>query len=84
MLGVASGEVTGKVFERIGYVSENQEIPDALTVGGLLDYVRPFYPRWDRELEAQLVQQFDLPLRRKLKHLSRGMRMKAALTSVLA
>jgi ABC-2 type transport system ATP-binding protein len=30
------------------------------------------------------VRQFDLPLRRKLKHLSRGMRMKAALASVLA
>jgi ABC-2 type transport system ATP-binding protein len=84
VLGVASGEVCGHVFERIAYVSENQEMLDALTIGGLLDYVRPFYPRWDSELEAQLVHQFDLPLRRKLKHLSRGMRMKAALASVLA
>ncbi|HEY1741598.1 MAG TPA: ABC transporter ATP-binding protein [Granulicella sp.] len=84
VLGVASGEVSGHVFERIAYVSENQEMPDALTVGGLLDYVRPFYPQWDRELEGQLVRQFDLPLDRKLKHLSRGMRMKAALASVLA
>jgi ABC-2 type transport system ATP-binding protein len=31
-----------------------------------------------------LVHQFGLPLKRKLKHLSRGMRMKAALASVLA
>src|SRR3984885_5925768 len=84
VLGVASGEVRGHVFERIAYVSENQEVPDALTIGGLLDYVRPFYPRWDSELEAQLVHQFDLPLQRKLKHLSRGMRMQAALASVLA
>jgi ABC-2 type transport system ATP-binding protein len=84
VLGVASGEVIGHVFERIAYVSENQEMPDALTIGGLLDYVRPFYPRWDLELEAQLVHQFNFPLQRKLKHLSRGMRMKAALASVLA
>jgi len=84
VLGLASGEVSGHAFERIAYVSENQEMPDALTIGGLLDYVRPFYPQWDRELEAQLVRQFDLPLDRKLKHLSRGMRMKAALASVLA
>jgi len=84
ILGVSSSEVVGHVFERIAYVSENQEMPDALTVGGLLDYVRPFYPRWDNELEAQLVRQFDLPLNRRLKHLSRGMRMKAALASVLA
>ena len=84
ILGVASGEMNGHAFERIAYVSENQEMPDALTIGELLNYVRPFYPRWDSELEAQLVRQFDLPLQRKLKHLSRGMRMKAALASVLA
>jgi ABC-2 type transport system ATP-binding protein len=84
VLGMASGEMSGRAFERIAYVSENQEIPDAMTIGGLLDYVRPFYPQWDTELEVQLVRQFDLPLERKLKHLSRGMRMKAALASVLA
>src|SRR5277367_6585192 len=44
----------------------------------------PFYNNWDRELEAQLVRQFNLPLERKLKQLSRGMRMKAALASSLA
>lgn len=84
ILDVASTDVVGRVFERIAYVSENQEIPDALTIGGLLDYVRPFYPHWDKEFEAKLVRQFDLPLKRRLKHLSRGMRMKAALASVLA
>jgi ABC-2 type transport system ATP-binding protein len=84
VLGMESVEVGGHAFESIAYVSENQEMPDALTIGELLDYVRPFYPRWDSELEAQLVRQFDLPLQRKLKHLSRGMRMKAALASVLA
>jgi ABC-2 type transport system ATP-binding protein len=84
VLGVPSDDVTGHVFEHIAYVSENQEMPDVLTIGGLLDYVRPFYPQWDKELEAQLVRQFDLPLGRRLKHLSRGMRMKAALASVLA
>jgi ABC-2 type transport system ATP-binding protein len=84
VLGLASSELGGHAFECIAYVSENQEMPDALTIGELLDYVRPFYPRWDSVLEAQLVQQFDLPLERKLKHLSRGMRMKAALASVLA
>jgi ABC-2 type transport system ATP-binding protein len=46
--------------------------------------MRPFYPAWDRALEQQLVRQFDLPLGRKLKHLSRGMRMKAAFASSLA
>jgi ABC-2 type transport system ATP-binding protein len=84
VLGVDTQRLAGEVFNRIGYVSENQEMPDAMTVEALLDFMRPFYPRWDRELERQLVRQFDLPLKRKLKHLSRGMRMKAAFASSLA
>ena len=43
-----------------------------------------FYPTWDRKLEEELVGQFDLARDRKLRHLSRGMRMKAALASSLA
>jgi ABC-2 type transport system ATP-binding protein len=84
ILGIDSGRLAGKSFNRIGYVSENQEMPEWMTVAYLLDYLRPFYPQWDPGLEQQLVRQFDLPLKRKLKHLSRGMRMKAAFASALA
>ena len=84
VLGLESHELAGEVFSRIAYVSENQEMPEAMTVTAMLEYMRPFYPRWDRELERQLVRQFDLPMERKLKHLSRGMKMKAAFASSLA
>ena len=84
VLGVESARITGSAFTSIGYVSENQELPDWMSVRAFLDYLRPFYPSWDRSLEEQLVSQFDLPRERKLGHLSRGMRMKAALASSLA
>jgi ABC-2 type transport system ATP-binding protein len=84
VLGIDSRRLTGKAFNRIAYVSENQELPEGMTVSGMLDYFRAFYPTWDRALESQLVRQFDLPLTRKLKHLSRGMKMKAAFASSLA
>jgi ABC-2 type transport system ATP-binding protein len=84
VMGIECRHLAGKDFQRIGYVSENQEMPDWMTVEAMLDYLRPFYPRWDRALEQQLVRQFDLPIKRKLKHLSRGMRMKAAFAGSLA
>jgi len=84
VLGMASPQLHGRRFESIGYVSENQQQPEWMTVGQLLAYLRPFYPAWDSDLENELVKQFDLPLDRKLRHLSRGMRMKAALASSLA
>ena len=83
VLGIDSRSLAGKAFNRIGYVSENQDMPEWMTVGALLDYYRAFYPTWDRALEQQLVRQFDLPLQRKLKNLSRGMKMKAAFASSL-
>ncbi len=74
----------GRSYVPIGYVSENQDLPEWMRVRDFLGYLRPFYPSWDRSLEDELVRQFDLPLSRKLRHLSRGMRMKAALASALA
>lgn len=71
-------------FARIGYVSENQAMPTWMTVEYLMRYLKPFYPTWDDARAKQLLEQFDLPADRKLRHLSRGMLMKAALASSLA
>jgi ABC-2 type transport system ATP-binding protein len=81
VLGEPSTSLTGAAFERIGYVSENQDLPTWMTVRQFLDYLAPFYPQWRL---GDLVTRLDLPLDRKLKNLSRGMLMKAALASVLA
>lgn len=69
---------------RIGYVSENQELPGWMTVEYWMAYLKPFYPTWDDALAAELLRKFELPRKRKLRHLSRGMWMKAALASSLA
>ncbi len=84
VLGVDSRSLGERERAQIGYVSENQKLPVWMTVRQLLDYCRPFYPTWDPALENNLLAQFDLPPERKLKHLSRGMLMKAALLSTLA
>lgn len=84
VLGTASGRLGRADFERIGYVSENQKLPLWMTVAGLMNYLRPLYPAWDNVFAEKLLNDFDLPLDQKLKHLSRGMRMKAALVGALA
>ncbi len=84
VLGVDSRHLTVKEYARIGYVSEGQEMPDSMTVAEFLAFWRPFYPTWDNAREQELLQLLRLPLDRKLKHLSRGMRMKAALISSLS
>jgi ABC-2 type transport system ATP-binding protein len=84
VLGMDTKQIAGKALTSIGYVSENQQLPEWMRVDAFFAYLRPFYPSWDRDLENQLVRQLALPLDRKLSELSRGMRMKAALASSLA
>jgi len=59
-------------------------MPLQMTVRAFLDFCRSLYPALDKSLETRLLALFELPPDRKLKHLSRGMRMKASLLSSLA
>jgi ABC-2 type transport system ATP-binding protein len=83
VLGVDSRRISPRELNRIGYVSENQDMPQALTVAEYLDYLRPFYPLWDGELETSIRRRLRLPPERKIRDLSHGMRMKMALACAL-
>ena len=84
ILGAKSSQLSPRELAQIGYVSENQDLPEWMTVEYFLAYLKPFYSSWDDGRARELLDLFHLPLDRKLKHLSRGMRMKAALASSLA
>ena len=83
VLGVDSRRLSPRELARIGYVSENQDMPERLTVDQYLDYLRPFYPKWDRKLEKEIRRQLRLPGERRIGHLSHGMRMKMSLACAL-
>jgi ABC-2 type transport system ATP-binding protein len=83
VMGVDSRSLSPRELSRIGYVSESQDLPERLTVQQYLDYLRPFYPQWDRQLEASTLGLLHLPLRRRIGDLSHGMRIKMALACAL-
>ena len=84
VFGKPSQKIGPHELQRIGYVAEGMELPDWMTVGELMNWCRPMYPGWDVRLERKLGDLFKTPTHRKLKELSRGQRMKAALWSVLS
>jgi ABC-2 type transport system ATP-binding protein len=84
LFGVPTSKLGRREFERLGYVSENQKQPGWMTVRDLLNYLRPLYPTWDEPFCQHLLKTFDLPTNQKIRTLSRGMKMKAALVSSLA
>ncbi len=84
VLDIDSRRLTRADFLKIGYVSENQQLPERLTVAQYFDYLRALYENWDRDLERSLRRDLDLPPERKLGKLSHGMRMKTVLVAALA
>lgn len=84
VLGVDSRRLGRERLAQIGYVSENQKLPEWMRLDAFLEYCRAFYPAWDGALAAELLRQYDLPAGRKLSQLSRGMKVKAALAASLA
>ncbi len=84
VLGTPSDRLEPADFQRIGYVSESQKLPERLSLAHYFEYLRSLYPAWDRALETRLCAQFELPSTRKIRHLSHGMRMKALLVGALA
>jgi ABC-2 type transport system ATP-binding protein len=72
------------VRARIGFVHEVPHYYEHLSVEGAAAVVAPFYRTWDQGEFRRLVAAFDLPPRRRLRALSRGMRTKFALAVALA
>ena len=83
VLGVDSRNLSPREVVQIGYVSENQDMPGRMTVAQYIGYLRPFYPSWDVSLEASILKQLRLPLERRIRDLSHGMRLKMCLACAL-
>jgi ABC-2 type transport system ATP-binding protein len=72
------------VLSRIGYLSEDADLPGWMRVGELMRYAQAFYPTWDEAYAERLRQEFGLDAGAVIRHLSRGQRARAGLVVALA
>jgi ABC-2 type transport system ATP-binding protein len=73
-----------EVLGRLGYLSEDRDLPPWITVGELLSYSQSFYPRWDQGYADRLRDQFQLAPGSRVRTLSKGELAKAGLLVALA
>jgi ABC-2 type transport system ATP-binding protein len=71
------------VLRRMVFVREEQSYPD-FQVRHAIRVASWFYPNWDEDLAQQLLEDFELPPRRRIKRLSRGMRSAVGIVIGLA
>ena len=69
---------------RIGYLSEDRNLPNWMRVRELMRYTQAFYPGWDANYAEELRDAFDLDPKAKVRNLSRGQRARAGLLVALA
>jgi ABC-2 type transport system ATP-binding protein len=72
------------VLSRIGYLSEQNDLPGWMSVAELVRYSRAFYPAWDDGYAEQLRHSFALDPAAKIKTLSKGQKARAGLLIALA
>lgn len=73
-----------EIKERIGFVYDNPNYYDHLTLKRIKNIIAPFYKNWDEAKFIELIDLFNLPLNKVLKKFSRGMVMKSAIAIALS
>jgi ABC-2 type transport system ATP-binding protein len=72
------------VLGRVGYLSEEHELPEWMRVGELMRYTQAYHPAWDEAYERELLETFALDPAKKIKDLSKGMRAQVGLIAAVA
>jgi len=72
------------VLGRVGYLSEERELPEWMSIEELMRYTQAYHPSWDAAYERELLGTFALDRSKKIKELSKGMRAQAGLIAAVA
>ncbi|MGP4064453.1 ABC transporter ATP-binding protein [Oceanobacillus sp. M65] len=73
-----------RMKQRIGFVYDELYMYEEFNIKKMKSFIAPLYENWNETLFQQYLKEFDLPLKKKLKHFSKGMKMKCSLLFALA
>jgi ABC-2 type transport system ATP-binding protein len=76
LLGENPREIPPALKAKVGYVSENQILPEHLTAGDLARFNRGLYPCWDEALFNGLLEKHKIKRSKAVGKLSKGSRKK--------
>ncbi len=62
-----------RVLRRICFIKESQRYPETFRVSHVLRAASLLFPNWDSAYAYSLLEDFQIPIKRKMKKLSRGM-----------
>jgi ABC-2 type transport system ATP-binding protein len=84
VLGLDPQRTPLELRRRVGYLAEDQTMYGWMRVEDIVRFIAPFYPTWDHDLALRYLRDFELPLRTRIKHLSKGQNVRLGLVLALA
>ena len=72
-----------EVKQRVGFVSENQNLPAFLRVREVIELHRGLFDSWDDDMAQRLIERFELRMGARIKTLSKGQARQVALLCAL-
>ena len=84
IFGMDPVETPERVLARIGYLSEDRDLPNWARISELMRFTSSFYPTWDPVYAEELREMLQLDPDARVRNLSRGERAKAGLLIALA
>ena len=76
---ISDPDASRDLRQKIAYVAEDKPLYEYMTIEQQISFAKSFYPDWREGVEKRLLSDFELPLDRKIRKLSKGMRTKLAL-----
>lgn len=73
-----------EIKNRLGFVLDENYYYEELKVAEMKGVIAPMYQKWDEVSFKRYAKEFDLPMNRAIKDLSKGMKMKFALAIALS
>jgi ABC-2 type transport system ATP-binding protein len=73
----------GEFRKKVGYVPESRAVYPYFTVEEIIKFTASFYEKWDEKKVERYLKLFNLPLKKKVKSLSKGMRAQLSLLLAL-
>ena len=84
VLGEAPGSLSKKTKAMIGVVFDGSNLHDNLTASEVNTVMKNIYPNWDQKCYYEYMNRFELPIDKRLKEFSRGMKMKLSVSIALS
>lgn len=83
IFGKSNKESDAVIKEDIGIVLDNMFFPEILNAKDINLIMKDIYKNWDSDLYFNYLEKFDIPLSKKIKDLSKGMRKKLEIITAL-